>query len=93
MLTIARLHSTLIGMPTVMDNSTSLVINTDFVISLGAPKIGLLLALDRNPVYQRWELFVADIGINNSAWRKYGTKRKYGIDFGPEWVTALEYKS
>lgn len=57
------------------------------MISLGAPKLGLLNIGD----WATAKLFVADIGISNTAWRKYGTRRRHGIEFGSEWVVGLEY--
>lgn len=77
------------GIPTV---ETDLVIHADFVLSLGAPKIGLLTALNRSPAHEKWGLFLTDIGINNIAWEKFGTKRSHGVDFGSEWVMSLRYK-
>lgn len=73
-------------------HETDLVIRADFVISLGAPKVGLLTALARSSAYEKWKLFVADIGISNTAWRKFGTRRsRNGVNFGGEWVAALRY--
>ena len=40
-----------------------------WVVSLGAPKTGLLQALDSG-LGAGWKLFVADIGIPSAAWRK-----------------------
>lgn len=80
-----------IGLPTITD-ATDLVIRADFVISLGAPKVGLFSALGRSSAYEKWKLFVADIGISNTTWRKFGTRRsRNGVDFGSEWVAALRY--
>lgn len=80
------------GMPTIVDD-TNIVIRSDFVLSLGAPKAGLLAALGTDPKYEKWKLFVADIGISNTAWKKFGTKRRHGIDYGHEWVAALKYQA
>jgi hypothetical protein len=43
-------------------------------------------------VSKKVELFLTDIGINNLAWKKFGTKRGNGVDFGSEWVVSLRYK-
>lgn len=77
------------GIPTV---ETDFVIHADFVLSLGAPKVGLLTALNRTPAHEKWGLFLTDIGINNIAWEKFGTKRSHGVDYGSEWVMSLRYK-
>ncbi|KAI9794093.1 MAG: enhancer of mRNA decapping [Piccolia ochrophora] len=41
--------------------------------------------------HHAWQMHVADIGIGNSAWRKYGTRRRHGVEFGEEWVVAVRY--
>ncbi|KAL7270088.1 enhancer of mRNA decapping [Rhizina undulata] len=63
---------------------------TKWVVSMGAPKAGLLNALVSG-TGAGWKLFVADIGISNTAWRKYGTRRRHGVEFAAEWVVALEF--
>lgn len=80
------------GTPTIV-NETDLVIRADFILSLGVPKTGLLKALGRGPAYEKWKLFVADIGINNFAWKKFGTKRRRGVEFGSEWVATVRYQA
>lgn len=76
-----------------MSDETDITIHADFVLSLGAPKVGLLTALGTSTADERWKLFVADIGISNTAWKKFGTKRRYGIEFGNEWVAILKYQA
>ncbi|KAF8465263.1 YjeF N-terminal domain-containing protein [Kalaharituber pfeilii] len=61
-----------------------------WVVALGAPKTGLLQALDSG-VGAGWKLFVADIGIPSAAWRKYGSRRRHGVEFGADWVVPLEH--
>ena len=81
------------GIP-IMTDEMDLVIHADYVLSLGVPKAGLLTALGRSTAYEKWKLFVADIGISNMAWRKFGTRRsRHGVDFGKEWVATLRYRS
>jgi len=41
---------------------------------------------------QSWNISVADIGIPQVVWRKYGTRRRHGIDFGNRWVVPLRYQ-
>lgn len=61
-----------------------------WVVCMGAPKTGLLNALVSG-VGAGWNLYVADIGISNTAWRKYGTRRRHGVEFAADWVVTLEY--
>lgn len=90
----AMLTVTLIGLATIIEDGTDLVIRAEYVVSLGAPKAGLLAALIRSPAYERWTIFVADIGISNIAWRKFGTRQsRSGVEFGNEWVATLRYQA
>lgn len=79
------------GIPATHDG-TELVITANFILSLGAPKQGLLTAMHvlKNGVNP--SLFVADIGIPNVAWKKLGTRRKRGVEFAGEWVAALRLR-
>lgn len=79
------------GVATATDE-TNLTMKADYLLSLGAPKIGLLAALDRSNTYRRSKLYVADIGISNTAWKKFGTRRRYGVEFGRDWVACLRYE-
>ena len=76
------------GIATTHDGS-ELVLNPNFIISLGAPKTGLLIAMESFKTGVDPSIFVADIGIASVAWKKFGTRRKHGVDFGGEWVAAL----
>ncbi|KAL2800666.1 hypothetical protein BJX66DRAFT_321608 [Aspergillus keveii] len=68
-------------------------ISTTAVVCLGAPKSGLVNALIAGEG-SSWSLSVADIGIPQITWRKYGTRRRHGIDFGNRWViTHSEWAS
>ena len=85
-----------IDVPSGLDASSGVMdsfIQPTYVLSLGAPKTGLLTAISGNPTCERWKLFVADIGISNTAWKKFGTRRRHGIKFGSEWVTGLQYQT
>ena len=75
-------------------DSTSLVIRSRHVISLGAPKTGLLTYLTEMESSKRrdFNLAIADIGIGPVAWRKFGTRRRNGVDFGGVWVSSLEFR-
>ena len=85
-----------IDVPSGLDASSGVTdsfIQPTYVLSLGAPKIGLVTAISRDPAYERWKLYVSDIGISNTAWKKFGTRRRHGVEFGREWVTALRYQT
>lgn len=69
-----------------------LCINGSSVVCLGAPKTGILNALLSGEGLQ-WNVSVADIGIPQIVWRKYGTRRRHGIDFGNRWVVPLRYQA
>jgi enhancer of mRNA-decapping protein 3 len=90
-----------IDIPSGLDGSTGevthvdgepLVIQSQQVVCLGAPKTGVLQALVTGEGGSgEWQLKVADIGIPKGAWKKLGSRRRYGVDFGKEWVTALKF--
>lgn len=75
------------GEATIAD-SGRLCVNSSSVVCLGAPKTGILNAL-LSGEGEAWNLTVADIGIPQIVWRKYGTRRRHGIDFGNRWVVPL----
>ena len=79
------------GIATTHDGS-ELVLNANFILSLGAPKTGLLIAMESFKTGGNPSVFVADIGIANVAWKKIGTRRKVGVDFGGEWVAAVRWE-
>ncbi|PWY66067.1 peptidyl-prolyl cis-trans isomerase [Aspergillus heteromorphus CBS 117.55] len=68
-----------------------LCVNAKSVVCLGAPKTGILNALLSGEGLH-WNLTVADIGIPQIVWRKYGSRRRHGIDFGNRWVVPLRYQ-
>lgn len=79
------------GEITVVD-SAPLIMHAAFVVCLAAPKTGLLAALGTGEGRSHdWRLSVVDIGISNVAWKKYGTRRRHGVDFGNEWVVDLKF--
>ncbi len=67
-----------------------MVINAQHVVSLGAPKTGLLTSLSTMDKETRPNLAVADIGISPVAWKKFGARRRLGVDFGDVWLAPLE---
>ncbi|KAJ5713095.1 NAD(P)H-hydrate epimerase [Penicillium malachiteum] len=68
-----------------------LCVNSSSVVCLGAPKTGVLNALLSGEGLS-WSVTVADIGIPQIVWRKYGTRRRHGIDFGNRWLVPLRYQ-
>ena len=79
------------GEVTLVDSS-SLIVHATFIACLGAPKSGLVAALGTGEGRSHdWKLSVVDIGISNVAWKKYGTRRRHGVDFGREWVVNLKF--
>lgn len=97
-------HTT--GKPTVQDGH-SLYIRPRYVVSVGAPKKGLLEALSTGDVDDNatvtghvsddsvldWSLFLVDIGLGAAVWKRAGTKIRRGIDFGNKWALQVKYRS
>lgn len=91
------------GKIAIIDGSP-LYIKPRYVVSMGAPKRGLLEAVtpprddDPEPLHHHaiedeWQLFVADIGLGMAVWRKAGTKLRRGIDFDGQWVLDVEFRT
>jgi enhancer of mRNA-decapping protein 3 len=69
-----------------------LVMNSKHIVSLGAPKTGLLHAMAIDGLAEPpWQVWVVDIGISAAAWQKHGSRRKHGVDFGTEWVVPVKF--
>ena len=69
-----------------------LVIEAHHVLSLGAPKVGLVLGRENVASFQNHRSWlVADIGLDDTVWKKSGLYRGHGVDFGSEWVTKLTF--
>ncbi|KAI1755308.1 YjeF-related protein N-terminus-domain-containing protein [Xylaria castorea] len=68
-----------------------------YVVALGAPKSGLLKALESVDevgdiiTTDEWKIYLADIGLGPLAWRKAARIRR-GIDFDDSWVLQLRYQ-
>lgn len=77
------------GEVTTLDDAEPFYIKAKFVVCMGAPKTGVRAALQT--AGSGWILWVVDIGIPNTAWRKYGSRRRHGVEFGAEWVSQIEY--
>lgn len=86
-----KLTITYVGEVTVADGGR-LCVTCSSVVCLGAPKTGILNALLAGEG-ESWNVTVADIGIPQIVWRKYGTRRRHGIDFGNRWVVPLRLQT
>ena len=79
------------GKATTHDGS-ELIIHASFILSLGAPKTGLLIAMESLKTVLDPSVFVADIGIASVAWKKLATRRKGGVDFGGDWIAVVKWE-
>lgn len=68
-----------------------LEVRAKYIVCLGAPRSGLLKALQngagRDP---RWAIWVVDIGVNRP-WRNAGVGGGKGIKFGEDWAVQVEF--
>lgn len=82
------------GKVAIIDGSP-LYIHANYVVAMGAPKKGLLEAMsvgDGLPESKAWQLFVADIGIANQAWKKAGTRVRRGVEFENTWTVGIRFQ-
>ena len=82
---------TLTGTPTMADD-VDVTIYADQVLSLGAPKTGLLRALSMAEIPEQPKLYLADIGLGNQAWKRFVARGKMNAQFRGEWVVSLRYR-
>ena len=81
------------GNPTIV-NSKPLTLSPTFVLFLGAPKSWLLVPEQGSTFANREaQFFLADIGINNTAWKRLGRRGRRGVEWGGEWVVRLKLES
>lgn len=73
-------------------DGVKLYIRPRWIVALGAPKQGLLKALEMGVADTEWVLYLADIGLG-SIWRKTSTKIRRGIDFDGNWLLEMRYQS
>jgi enhancer of mRNA-decapping protein 3 len=64
-----------------------------YVVAMGAPKQGLLAGLQLVGSEAGWQVFVADLGLGEKAWRKGGTRVRRGVEFGREWVLGVRFQA
>ncbi|KAK1992649.1 DFDF domain-containing protein [Colletotrichum falcatum] len=81
-----------------------LYVKPRYVVAMGAPKKGLLEAMapvsESDPAgaetaaaeEEDWKLFIADMGLGATVWKKAGTKIRRGIDFDDKWVLQMRYQ-
>lgn len=80
-----------------------LFVKPRYVVSIGAPKRGLLeavtppvdeIGLSSYAMHDEdWRLFVADMGLGSAVWKKAGTKIRRGIDFDGNWVLEMQFRA
>ena len=69
-----------------------LYLHTKYVVAMGAPKRGLLLSMAAGADMAAAQVFVADLGLGERAWRKAGTRLRRGVEFGREWIVGLRFQ-
>ncbi|RWA05379.1 hypothetical protein EKO27_g9725 [Xylaria grammica] len=80
------------GRVNVIDGA-KLYVQPRYVVALGAPKSGLVKALERHDIGDittEWKIYLADIGLGAVVWRK-AAKIRRGPDFDEHWVLQLRY--
>ncbi|OAR02090.1 hypothetical protein LLEC1_06672 [Akanthomyces lecanii] len=91
------------GKVAIIDGS-QLFVKPRYVVAVGAPKRGLVEAVtppdDEDPLSanggiaqdEEWRLYIVDMGLGHTVWRKAGTKVRKGIDFDGKWVLGMKYR-
>jgi enhancer of mRNA-decapping protein 3 len=94
------------GKASIIDGNR-LYVKPRFVVAIGCPKHGLLLAMSAGVAGGNgataqavivddsvvdWRLYVADIGLGPAVWKKAGAKVRRGIDFEDKWVLEIKYR-
>ncbi|OAA79624.1 YjeF-related protein [Akanthomyces lecanii RCEF 1005] len=91
------------GKVAIIDGS-QLFVKPRYVVAVGAPKRGLVEAVtpldDEDPLSanggiahdEEWRLYIVDMGLGHTVWRKAGTKVRKGIDFDGKWVLEMRYR-
>lgn len=80
-----------------------LYLHARFIVAMGAPKKGLLEAMnlgegtatdsDGSETRGGWQLFVADLGLGNAVWKRAGTRMRRGIEFDGSWVLGIRFQA
>jgi len=87
-----------VAAPTAALDAASLEVRAKHVVCVGAPRIGLLRAIQKahagsassaNPL--GWQIWVVDIGVNR-AWKQCGIAGgAEGVRFGIDWVSQVKF--
>lgn len=68
-----------------------LEVRAKYIVCLGAPRVGLLKAMQNGAGHDpQWLLWVVDIGVNKP-WRNAGISGGKGIKFGEHWVVQAQF--
>ncbi|KAJ2975869.1 hypothetical protein NUW58_g8239 [Xylaria curta] len=84
------------GRVNVIDGA-KLYVQPRYLVALGAPKVGLLKALESVDeagdimTADEWKIYLVDIGLGAMVWRKAARIRR-GVDFDDCWVLQLRYQ-
>ena len=88
---LARLKAEASRSGVILQGDPALVVEAHHVLCLGAPKIGLLRGREHAANFlTQCSWLVADIGLDESVWKKLGLCARQGVEFGGEWVTKME---
>ena len=94
------------GAASIVDGSR-LYIRPRYVVAVGAPKRGLLLAVSGGDKAEDsvateaatwddspadWRFHVADMGLGAAVWKKAGAKFRRGIDFDDKWTLEMKFQ-
>ena len=88
------------GKVCIIDGSR-LYIHPKFVVAMAAPKKGLLEAMvlgegvagaDSLGKGKEWQLFVVDLGLGATVWKKAGTRNRKGVEFEGSWVLRMRFQ-
>jgi enhancer of mRNA-decapping protein 3 len=82
-----------------------LYVKPRWVVALGAPKRGLVEALTAaheaeadggiarmESAEDEWKLYVADMGLGASVWKRAGTRMRKGVNFEDQWVLEMQWQ-
>ncbi|KAH8668599.1 YjeF N-terminal domain-containing protein [Xylariales sp. PMI_506] len=79
-------------------DGAKLYVQPRYIVALGAPKQGLLKALELSQdqrddiAAEEWKLYLADLGLSTTIWRKAATKLRRGIEYDDKWILEMRYQ-
>jgi enhancer of mRNA-decapping protein 3 len=75
-----------------------LCVHASSVVAMGAPKTGLLKAMEGNeepaPLKGRegvWRVWVVDLGLGRQAWKRSGMRVRRGVEFEGRWCVEMRF--